>query len=62
MKINKKKVQIICPLAGPNTEFNKFKEHKILIKFANKRFIEWVQISRPAMQRKKGLVKRKKFK
>ena len=47
MKVNKKEVQIICPLAGPNTEFNKFKEHKVLIKFANRRFIEWVQISRP---------------
>ncbi len=43
----KNNVQIVCPAAGPNDEFKKFKDHKILIKFAKKRFIEWAQLSRP---------------
>ncbi len=43
----KNNIQIICPAAGPNDEFKSFKDHKILIKFAKKRFIEWAQISRP---------------
>ncbi len=47
MRINKKEIQIICPVAGSNTEFNRFNDHKILVKFAKKRFIEWVKISRP---------------
>ena len=47
MKRNKNNIQILCPVAGPNDEFRKFKDHKILIKFAKKRFIEWAKISRP---------------
>ena len=31
MRINKKEIQIICPVAGSNTEFNRFNDHKILV-------------------------------
>ena len=42
-----KNFQLIIPVAGPNTDFQKFKKHKLLIKIADKKLIEWVQISRP---------------
>lgn len=43
----KKKFQLIIPAAGPNNDFDKFKEHKLLIKIHQKTLLEWVQISRP---------------
>ena len=42
-----KNFQLIIPVAGPNTDFQKFKNHKLLIEIAGKKLIEWVQISRP---------------
>ena len=43
----KKNFQLIIPVAGPNSNFEKFKNHKLLINIQNKKLIEWVQISRP---------------
>ena len=43
----KKKFQLIIPVAGPNDEFENFKNHKLLIDIYDKKLIEWVQISRP---------------
>lgn len=42
-----KNYQIVIPVAGPNNNFEKFKNHKLLINIQNKKLIEWVQISRP---------------
>ena len=43
----KKNFQLIIPVAGPNSNFEKFKNHKLLINIQNKKLIEWVQISKP---------------
>ena len=43
----RKDYQLIIPVAGPNSHFEKFKNHKLLINIQNKKLIEWVQISRP---------------
>ena len=43
----KKKIQIIIPAAGPNTEFEKMGNHKLLLDVYNKKLIQWVQLSRP---------------
>ena len=43
----KKNYQLIIPVAGPNINFEKFKNHKLLINIQDKKLIEWVQISRP---------------
>lgn len=43
----KKKIQLVIPVAGPNTEFDKMGNHKLLLDIYNKKFIQWVQLSRP---------------
>ena len=43
----KKKIQLVIPVAGPNTEFDKMGNHKLLLDINNKKFIQWVQHSRP---------------
>ncbi len=43
----KNKIQIIIPAAGPNTEFDKMGNHKLLLDVYNKKLIQWVQLSRP---------------
>ena len=43
----KKKIQLVIPVAGPNTEFDKMGNHKLLLDIYNKKFIQWVQHSRP---------------
>ena len=43
----KNKIQIIIPVAGPNIEFDKIGNHKLLLDVYNKKFIQWVQHSRP---------------
>ena len=42
-----KNFQLIIPVAGPNDEFNNYKNHKLLIDIYDKKLIEWIQISRP---------------
>ena len=43
----KKKIQLIIPAAGPNSEFDKLGNHKLLLDVYNKKLIQWVQLSRP---------------
>ena len=43
----KKNIQLIIPAAGPNSEFDKMGNHKLLLDLYNKKFIQWVQLSRP---------------
>ncbi len=43
----KKKIQLIIPAAGPNFEFDKKGNHKLLLEVYNKKLIQWVQHSRP---------------
>lgn len=43
----KKKNQLIIPAAGPNLEFDKLGNHKLLLNIYNKKLIQWVQLSRP---------------
>ena len=43
----KKKTQLIIPAAGPNFEFEKMGNHKLLLDVYNKKLIQWVQLSRP---------------
>ena len=43
----KNKFQIIIPAAGPNLEFDKMGNHKLLLDVYNKKLIQWVQLSRP---------------
>ena len=43
----KNQIQIIIPVAGPNTEFDKMGNHKLLLDVYIKKFIQWVQLSRP---------------
>lgn len=43
----KDKVQLIIPVAGPNLEFDKMGNHKLLLDVYNKKLIQWVQLSRP---------------
>ena len=42
-----KDIQIVIPAAGPNVEFDKMGNHKLLLDVYNKKLIQWVQISRP---------------
>lgn len=42
-----KKFQLIIPAAGPNFEFDKMGNHKLLLDIYNKKLIQWVQLSRP---------------
>ena len=42
-----KNIELIIPVAGPNSEFEKMGNHKLLLDVYNKKFIQWVQISRP---------------
>ena len=43
----KKEIQLIIPAAGPNLEFDKMGNHKLLLDIYNKKLIQWVQLSRP---------------
>lgn len=43
----KKDIQLIIPAAGPNLEFDKMGNHKLLLDIYNKKLIQWVQLSRP---------------
>ncbi len=43
----KNNIQLIIPAAGPNTEFEKMGNHKLLLNVYNKKLIEWIQLSRP---------------
>ena len=43
----KKKIQLIIPVAGPNNEFSKLGNHKLLLDINKKKLIQWVQLSRP---------------
>lgn len=43
----KKEIQLIIPAAGPNLEFDKMGNHKLLLNIYNKKLIQWVQLSRP---------------
>tara|TARA_B110000027_G_scaffold128346_1_gene148640 strand:- start:3207 stop:3947 length:741 start_codon:yes stop_codon:yes gene_type:complete len=43
----KNKIQLIIPAAGPNLEFDKMGNHKLLLDVYNKKLIQWVQLSRP---------------
>ena len=43
----KKEIQLIIPVAGPNFEFSKLGNHKLLLNINNKKLIQWVQLSRP---------------
>ena len=42
-----KKFQLVIPAAGPNVEFDKMGNHKLLLDVYNKKLIQWVQLSRP---------------
>tara|TARA_B100000963_G_scaffold165309_1_gene143567 strand:+ start:635 stop:1372 length:738 start_codon:yes stop_codon:yes gene_type:complete len=42
-----KKFQLVIPAAGPNFEFDKMGNHKLLLDVYNKKLIQWVQHSRP---------------
>ncbi|MDA7713161.1 hypothetical protein N8818_03380 [Candidatus Pelagibacter sp.] len=42
-----KDFQLIIPVAGPNYDFEKFNNHKLLIDINDKKLVKWVQVSRP---------------
>tara|TARA_X000000950_G_scaffold267742_1_gene344521 strand:- start:546 stop:1283 length:738 start_codon:yes stop_codon:yes gene_type:complete len=43
----KEEIQLIIPAAGPNLEFDRMGNHKLLLDIYNKKLIQWVQLSRP---------------